>query len=398
MTLAGTALLVGDPADAAAYQAVLKPYQGLRILTATDLASGLAAARIHRPDLVVTDRALPDGSGLALGRAIKEDDTLEGTLVVVLEPSADAPVEIAAEAEVDDFLIKPVGPADLVARVRSMLRLKRLHDQLRADKLELERLNRAVAERLDNLLALLVQLVDLRVPGAAARGADSARLAAQLADRFEIPPVLRRDLTIAAQLHEIGKVVLATEQAEGDEVEDVLEGDAWRYVVAARDLLRQTDGLEPAADLIGASFENWDGTGHPDRLRQGQVPLRSRILRCLIDYHALLESGQAATPPTALDRLAAHSGTRYDPLVVAYLDAIVRAGADAPATASRARVPITKLEEGMVLADDLCTSSGVKLLAAGAQLTQATLETIRRRHRSDPIVHGVWVRRGTPAA
>jgi response regulator RpfG family c-di-GMP phosphodiesterase len=318
--------------------------------------------------------------------------------VVVLEPSADGPVEIAADAEVDDFLIKPVVAADLVARVRSMLRLKRLHDQLRADKLELERLNRAVAERLDHLQALLVQLVDLRVPGAAARGAHSARLAAQLADRFEIPPVLRRDLAIAAQLHEIGKVVLATEQAEGDEVEDVLEGDAWRYVVAARDLLRETDGLEPAADLIGASFENWDGTGHPDRLRQGQIPLRSRILRCLIDYHALLESGQAATPPVALDRLAGHSGTRYDPLVVAYLDAIVRAGADEPAAAPRARVPITKLEEGMVLADDLCTSSGVKLLAAGAQLTQATLETIRRRHRSDPIVHGVWIRRRTPAA
>ena len=49
----------------------------------------------------------------------------------------------------------------------------------------------------------------------------------------------------------------------------------------------------------------------------------------------------------------------------------------------------------MVLADDLFTSSGVKLLAKGARLTAGVLDTILRRHRSDPIVHGAWIERRT---
>ena len=58
-------------------------------------------------------------------------------------------------------------------------------------------------------------------------------------------------------------------------------------------------GSKVLAELIGGIFENWDGTGHPDRLRQGQIPLRSRILRILIDYQGLLQSGAAATPVAA---------------------------------------------------------------------------------------------------
>jgi hypothetical protein len=47
----------------------------------------------------------------------------------------------------------------------------------------------------------------------------------------------------------------------------------------------------------------------------------------------------------------------------------------------------------VVLAEDLCTSSGVKLLARGARLTEGMLETIRRRHLADPVLAGVWVTR-----
>src|SRR5258705_436785 len=100
----------------------------------------------------------------------------------------------------------------------------------------------AFAQRFDQLLTLLVHLVDLSVPGAAARGAEIARLAARMAERFDIPPVLRGDLEVAARLHEIGKVVLNRELSDGDGPEDVIEGDAWRYGVARERRLRQTQG------------------------------------------------------------------------------------------------------------------------------------------------------------
>ncbi|MBL8988200.1 MAG: hypothetical protein JNJ80_18150, partial [Gemmatimonadetes bacterium] len=163
--------------------------------------------------------------------------------------------------------------------------------------------------------------------------------------------------------------------------------------VAAKELFERTEGLESAAELVGAMFENWDGTGHPDRLRQGQIPLRARILRILIDYQHLLESGMAASPVAAVEALQHHAGTRYDPLAIAYFDAIIRASAESDWQETRTRVPVSGLTDGMVLADDLFTSSGVKLLAKGATISAPSLEAILRRHRSDPIVHGAWIER-----
>jgi len=79
-------------------------------------------------------------------------------------------------------------------------------------------------------------------------------------DQVTAPSV---DLEISARIHEIGKLLLAGDRVAGDGPEDVIDGDHWRYAVAARNLLGQVAGLEGAADLIGAIFENWDGTGHP---------------------------------------------------------------------------------------------------------------------------------------
>ena len=398
MTLSGTILLVDDELEAIeAYAAILAREDGLRVLTARSGLDGFEAARIHRPDLILSDLKMDGEDGVALCRRVRAEPSLEGTLFVLLTGHTGAFAEVDGGAGVDDVIIKPVTAEELIAKVTSMLRLKRLYDQLRADKLQMQRLHEAVERRSDHLLSLLVHIVDLSVPGASVRGADTAALAARLAERFEIPAILLRDLDVAARLHEIGKLLVAADPGDDEGPEDVIEGDHWRYAVAAKNLVEQTEGLETAAELIGGIFENWDGTGHPDRLRQGQIPLRSRILRLLIDYEHLLSSRAAADPVAAIEMLQHHSGTRYDPLAVAYLDAIVRASGEADWREIRMRVLVSNLEEGMVLADDLCTSSGVKLLAKGATLNAGLLETILRRHRSDPIVHGAWIERSSLA-
>lgn len=397
MTLAGTVLLVDDDRDTVeAYAALLGREDGLRLLTASSGEAGLDAARIHRPDLILSDLRMEGDDGLAFCRKVRAQPSLEGTLFVLLTGQSTSFSTDAAAAGVDDVIVKPVAAEELIAKVSAMLRMKRVYDQLRADKLQMQRLHEAVERRSDNLLSLLVHIVDLSVPGAAVRGAEAATLAARMAERFEIPSVLHKDLDVAARLHEIGKLLVTADRGDAEGPEDVIEGDQWRYVVAARNLFEQTEGLEAAAELIGGIYENWDGTGHPDRLRQGQIPLRSRILRILIDYERLQASKAAGSPIAAIEQLQHHAGTRYDPLAVAYFDAIVRAaGETADWREVRMRIPVGNLEEGMELADDLCTSSGIKLLAKGAVLNAASLETILRRHRSDPIIHGAWVTRSS---
>jgi hypothetical protein len=169
--------------------------------------------------------------------------------------------------------------------------------------------------------------------------------------------------------------------------------EGWASAVAARSILERVAGLEGAAEIVGALYENWDGTGMPGHLLQGQIPLRSRILRAVTDYFAALDRSDPESPNAAVASIMEHKAVRYDPLVLVHLEAIVSGQGTAIGKDDRRVIPITALEPGMVLADDLYTSSGIKLLARGTRLGTAALEAIRRRHRSEPIHHGATILR-----
>jgi response regulator RpfG family c-di-GMP phosphodiesterase len=149
-------------------------------------------------------------------------------------------------------------------------------------------------------------MVDFALPGSAARGATIADLARRIADRFEIPEHLLRDLDIAARLQEIGKVVSPDTQKLSRENAPASAGPD--YVVSSTAVMQQVEWLRPAADIVRSISENWDGTGLPDRLHKGQVPLRSRILRILIDFLEAMLAPEHPSPQTVASELAEHIG------------------------------------------------------------------------------------------
>ncbi len=360
-----------------------------RVLLASDGSHALALAREERPSLILSDYAMPGMDGRELCQLVKQDPTLSDCMFVMVTGVQDVHEKLdASENGIDDTLLKPVQAAELLGKVRSLLRLKQLHDQLRLDKLELETLHQKMEASFEQMLSLLGHIIEVSVHDAASRSTMLGDFAAQMAERFEIPTELRRDLDLAARLHEIGKVVIHPEAADADFLVADDSGN-WRYVLATKELMERVEGLQAAGELVGYLFENWDGTGRPEHLQQGQIPLRSRILRVLIDFRAHLEVTHSSQE--ALERLEPHAGTWYDPLVIAYLKSIVAISPEDDWRDARVRVSVDNLAEGMVLADDLFTSGGVKLLAKGAEMSTTTLDVIRRRHRVDPILHGAWI-------
>lgn len=142
-------LLVDD--DRATLQRVqegLSPF-GLEIFVAFDGASGLTALRARRPDLLITDVEMPGLSGLDLCRIVKANQGPQGfgfVPVLLLTSRRGGRIE-GLELGADDYLFKPVDIQELSARVKSVLRLKALHDALLEKNQELDRLNREL-ERL----------------------------------------------------------------------------------------------------------------------------------------------------------------------------------------------------------------------------------------------------------
>ena len=171
--------------------------------------------------------------------------------------------------------------------------------------------------------------------------------------------------------------------------------DRWQYILATRAIFSKVEGLQAAAELVSTMYENWDGTGHPDHFQRGQIPLRARILRVLVDLFTELESPDKPDRNAVLEDLQNHVGTRYDPMVLVHLRTVLRGADDDSVQGKRALVPIPELQVGMVLADDLFTDSGLKLLARETRITQSTLELIMRRHQTEPIVSGATVLRAS---
>jgi adenylate cyclase len=121
---------------------------GFDLLEAVDGEAALAAARQNQPDLVLLDVIMPKLDGIEVCRRLKSDPALPFISVILITARADSrDVAAGLDAGADEYLTKPVDQVALVARVKSMLRLKELHDRTMAQAADLANWNRVLEER-----------------------------------------------------------------------------------------------------------------------------------------------------------------------------------------------------------------------------------------------------------
>src|SRR5215468_1367588 len=122
--------------------------QGYEVLTAGDGEAALALARTEQPDLLLLDIMMPGLDGLEVCRRLKADPTLPFMPVILVTAKADSRDIVAGlDAGADEYLPKPVDQAALVARVKSMLRIKALHDTVEQQAAALGEWNRTLESR-----------------------------------------------------------------------------------------------------------------------------------------------------------------------------------------------------------------------------------------------------------
>lgn len=143
---------------------------GYELLTATDGEEALVTAREHRPDLILLDVMMPKVDGIEVCRRLKADPSLPFMPIIMVTAKADSKdIVVGLEAGADEYLTKPVDQAALVARVKSMLRIKALHDtvqeqaaRLEAQSAQLSHWNRTLEQRVTEQLAELERVGRLK--------------------------------------------------------------------------------------------------------------------------------------------------------------------------------------------------------------------------------------------
>lgn len=162
MTDRPTVLVVDDlPQNVRLLDAVLSP-RGYDVVGAGSGEAALEAVRERLPDIVLLDVLMPGLDGFEVCRRLRADERTTFLPIVMITASGDQEKVRGLEAGADDFLPKPFEQSELLARVRSLVRIKRYHDTIEQQTAELQAWNRRLEERVEAQVAELERVNRLR--------------------------------------------------------------------------------------------------------------------------------------------------------------------------------------------------------------------------------------------
>ena len=294
------------------------------------------------------------------------------------------------EQGVDDYIEKSFCPVLLLPRARSMAGARNLCDELKAEGERLNEINMLLKRNFKEMTALLLRILEARVPGASDRADDAKAMAQLIAKKLDYPEERRRNLIFAALMHEIGKVGL----------QDSLVGKHYNSLPAALKpayrqysnigavIISNISGYRESAEAVLHQLENLDGSGFPDELVGDEIPLGARILRAIVYQEELRLEGLSTEKIVERMRDAMHSvlDERIANFLIEFLLEQRR-----KVDTNRLKLRVDELKAGMVIGEDVYAASGVKLLPKGVQLQDKTLALLAERNESDPIIGGVYI-------
>jgi putative two-component system response regulator len=267
-------LVVDDNAVNAALLKELLVSRGYPTVAVQNAAAAEAEIGREAPDLILLDVIMPGKTGYELCRELKEDaKTRLIPIVMITGLSAREDRLKGIEAGADDFLTKPISPEELFARVNSLLKLKEFTDEL---------------ETADSVLCTLGLAVEARDPYTEGHCERLAQNAVNMGRFLGLDDESLLALQRGGYLHDLGKIAVPDEiLKKGSDLTPAEWVIMKQHPVTGETICRPLKSLRLVLPIIRHHHEHSDGSGYPDGLRDGEIPLLPRILQVVDIYDAL---------------------------------------------------------------------------------------------------------------
>jgi putative two-component system response regulator len=267
-------LVVDDNAVNAALLKELLASRGYQTVAVQNATAAELEIEREAPDLILLDVVMPGKSGYELCRQLKDDaKTRLIPIVMITGLSAREDRLKGIEAGADDFLIKPISSEELFARVRSLLKLKEFTDEL---------------ETADSVLCTLGLSVEARDPYTEGHCERLSLNAMDLGRYLGVDDESIVALGRGGYLHDLGKISVPDEiLKKGSDLTPAEWAIMKKHPVTGEEICRPLKSLRLVLPIIRHHHEHSDGSGYPDGLRKGEIPLLPRILQVVDIYDAL---------------------------------------------------------------------------------------------------------------
>jgi putative two-component system response regulator len=269
-----TILIADDHESSLAGLEGLLALEGYNVVTAHDGEMALAEFERVQPDLLLLDVNMPKLRGTEVCRRIKSDpETMLVPVVLITALTATQDRVAGIEVGADDFLNKPVQREPLLARVRSLLRLKTFTDEL---------------ERAEAVLFALARSIEGKDPYTQGHCERLADYSARLGEHMGLPAEEIKALRRAGIVHDIGKVAvpdsILLKPSRLTRSEQMI---VRLHPVVGERICASLKSFQLVLPIIRHHHEKMDGSGYPDGLKGEQIPLTARVLQIVDVYDAL---------------------------------------------------------------------------------------------------------------
>ncbi|MFZ4437574.1 MAG: HD domain-containing phosphohydrolase [Syntrophales bacterium] len=334
---------------------------GYQVVGASSGSDALRKIKSQNIDLVLLDITMPGMDGIEVCRKIKEDQKLIDIPIIMVTGLGSHEDRLRGiEVGVEDYFTKPFNKTELLARVKILLKVKKLSDERRRaeealkashDELdyqvklrtaELEKANEMlqidIAERkrtevklqdtLDSLrravsttIQVMVSAVEARDPYTAGHQIRAANLGRAIATEMGLPPEKVEGIRMAGSIHDIGKLSIPAEilskPTKLSEIEFALIKEHARR---GFEILKDVESPWPLAEIAHQHHERMDGSGYPQKLKGQDIIIEARII-AVADVVEAMASHRPYRPglgiDAALNEIEKNRGLYYDDDVAA---------------------------------------------------------------------------------